>query len=94
MMPKVYLDGTLVVQSAAMLAVIEMYLDQHIALSRAENGCEKFEVYPDQNNPHQYIVSEIYESEEAFAAHQARAVSSEWGQATESLERRYTKRVE
>ncbi len=93
-MPKVYLDGTLVVNSAAMLAVIEMYLDDHIALSRAEPGCEKFEVYPDANNPYHYIVSEIYETEEAFAAHQVRAAASEWGQATKMLERRYTKRIE
>ncbi|MEX0969367.1 MAG: antibiotic biosynthesis monooxygenase [Paracoccaceae bacterium] len=93
-MPKVYLDGTLVVTSATMLAVIEMYLDEHIALSRAEPGCEKFEVYPDANNTFHYIVSEIYETEEAFEAHQARAKASEWGQNTKELERRYTKRVE
>jgi len=93
-MPKVYLDGTLIVNSAAMLAVIEMYLDDHIAASRAEPGCEKFEAFPDANNPYHYVVSEIFSSEEAFAIHQARAAASEWGQATEALERRFTKRVE
>lgn len=93
-MPKVYLDGTLIVTSAAMLAVIEMYLDDHIEATRAEPGCEKFEVNPDAKNPFHYIVSEIFSSEEAFAAHQERAAASVWGQATETLERRYTKRVE
>ena len=67
---------------------------EHSARSRAEPGCEKFEVYPDANNPYHYIVSEIYETEEAFAAHQAREAASEWGQATKMLERRYTKRIE
>lgn len=93
-MAKVYLDGVLIVNSAAMLAVIEMYLDDHIAATRAEPGCEKFEVSQDANNPYHYLVSEIFESEAAFAAHQARAADSEWGKATVTLERRYTKRIE
>ncbi len=93
-MAKVYLDGQLVAHSAAEHAVVDLYLDDHIALTRAEPGCLKFEVTPDPKDSNKWHVSEVFESEEAFEAHQTRAKTSEWGQVSAPLERRFKKRVE
>jgi len=93
-MAKVYLDGLLVIKTAAEHAVVDLYLDDHIALTRAEPGCLKFEVTEDPNDRNKYHVSEIFDSEEAFEAHQTRAKTSEWGMVSEPLERRFKKRVE
>jgi len=92
-MAKVYLEGLLVANSAAQRAVIDLYLEEHITLTRAEPGCLKFEVTQDLKDPNKFHVSEIFESEASFEAHQARAKSSEWGAHSEKLERRFTKRV-
>ena len=93
-MAKVYLDGQLVAHSAAEHAVVDLYLEDHIALTRAEEGCLKFEVTPDESDSNKWHVSEIFDSEEAFDAHQLRAKASEWGQVSAPLERRFKKRVE
>ncbi len=93
-MAKVYLDGLLVAHSAAEHALVDLYLEEHIALTRAEPGCLKFEVTEDPNDRNKFHVSEIFDSEEAFDAHQERAKASEWGQVSAPLERRFKKRVE
>jgi len=93
-MAKVYLDGLLVAQTAAHRAVIDLYLEDHIALTRAEPGCLKFEVTEDSKDRNKFHVSEIFDSEESFAAHQARAKNSEWGAHSDKLERRFSKRLE
>ncbi|MCF6271805.1 MAG: antibiotic biosynthesis monooxygenase [Rhodobacteraceae bacterium] len=92
-MAKVYLDGQLVAKTAAQRAVIDLYLDEHIALTRAEPGCLKFEVTEDPKDRNKFHVSEVFDSEETFAAHQTRTKASEWGQHSEKLERRFSKRV-
>ena len=93
-MAKVYLDGLLVAHSAAEHALVDLYLEEHIALTRAEPGCLKFEVTEDPKDRNKFHVSEIFDSEEAFDAHQVRAKNSEWGQISAPLERRFKKRVE
>ena len=93
-MAKVYLDGLLVAHSAAEHALVDLYLEEHIKLTRAEPGCLKFEVTEDSKDRNKFHVSEIFESEEAFDAHQVRAKASEWGQVSAPLERRFKKRVE
>ncbi len=93
-MPKVYLEGLLIAHSAAEHALVDLYLDDHIELTRAEPGCLKFEVTEDPNDRNKFHVSEVFESEEAFEAHQARTKASEWGQISGPLERRFKKRVE
>ncbi|MBL4806118.1 MAG: antibiotic biosynthesis monooxygenase [Rhodobacteraceae bacterium] len=93
-MAKVYLDGLLVAQTAAHRAVIDLYLEEHIRLTREEQGCLKFEVYEDPNKPNTFIVSEEFVSEEAFAHHQERAKTSEWGTHSDKLERKFSKRIE
>lgn len=93
-MAKVYLNGLLVAHSAAEHALVDLYLEEHITLTRAEPGCLKFEVTEDPKDRNKFHVSEIFESEEAFDAHQERAKTSEWGQISAPLERRFKKRVE
>ena len=93
-MSRVYLDGLLIANSAAHRAVIDLYLEDHIALTRAEPGCLKFEVTEDARDRNKFHVSEIFDSEDSFAAHQARAKDSEWGKHSEKLERKFSKRVE
>lgn len=93
-MAKVYLDGLLIAHSAAEHALVDLYLDDHITLTRAEPGCLKFEVTEDPNDRNKWHVSEIFETEDAFEAHQTRVKSSEWGKISTPLERRFKKRVE
>ncbi len=93
-MAKVYLDGQLIAKSASERAIIEQHLPTHIALSRAEPGCLKFEVSQDPEAPHCFHVSEIFDSESSFDSHQARTRASDWGRATEGVLRRFDKRVE
>lgn len=93
-MAKVYLDGLLVAHSAAEHALVDLYLEEHIALTRAEPGCLKFEVTEDSKDRNKFHVSEIFETEADFDAHQVRTKNSEWGQISEPLERRFKKRVE
>ncbi len=93
-MAKVFLDGLLVATTAADRAVIDLYLEEHIALTRAEPGCLKFEVTQDPKKPNVFIVSEEFASEEDFEFHQTRAKTSEWGKVSEKLERKFTKRLE
>ena len=93
-MAKVFLDGLLVATTAADRAVIDLYLDDHILLTRAEPGCLKFEVTQDPKKRNVFIVSEEFEEEEDFEFHQERAKASEWGKVSEKLERKFTKRIE
>lgn len=93
-MAKVFLDGLLVATTAADRAVIDLYLDDHILLTRAEPGCLKFEVTQDPKKRNVFIVSEEFEEEEDFEFHQERAKASEWGKVSDKLERKFTKRIE
>lgn len=82
------LTGELVCKSAQDLALVQALLPEHIRLTRAEPGCEMFEVVQSPD-PMVWTVSERFISQEAFDAHQARAKSSHWGMRTAQLERRF-----
>ena len=70
-------------------AEIAAALPIHIALTRAEPGCVKFEVVPDQNTRGRYLVSELFTTQDAFDAHQARVRASDWGRITAGIPREY-----
>jgi len=93
-MAKVFLDGLLVATTAADRAVIDLYLEDHIALTRAEPGCLKFEVFENPKKRNTFIVSEEFATEADFDFHQERSKASEWGRISEKLERKFTKRLE
>lgn len=64
-------------------------LDEHIRLSRAEAGCLKFEITPDDNCPDKYWVDEAFVDRAAFEYHQERVRSSHWGKFSGDVERHY-----
>ena len=56
-MPNVILHGYILVLASELVAVIEE-LDNHIALTRAEEGCKVFEVSQDPSDPTWFNVYE------------------------------------
>jgi len=87
-MPKVILQGHILVHDADM-AVVQRALMTHIALTRDEPGCLIFNVEQDRGSKNTFQVYEEFVDRAAFAAHQARAKASTWGQVRANLERHY-----
>jgi len=71
------------------LAEIRAALADHIALTRAEPGCLRFEVTESADMAGRFLVSEAFTDAAAFAAHQARAKASAWGRISTGLARDY-----
>ncbi len=90
---KVVLSGFLVIADQDR-EIIKTHLPHHIALTRAEAGCLAFDVVPDPHNASRYLVEETFASRAAFAAHQARVKTSDWGRATAHMQRHYTIKYE
>ncbi|MEX0307762.1 MAG: putative quinol monooxygenase [Ruegeria sp.] len=86
---KVYLQGYITVP-AERLELVRQALPEHIALTRAEQGCISFEVVEDRDHAGRFNVSEVFENEAAFDAHQERTRASDWFQVTQGLERNYS----
>lgn len=86
---KIYLDGHIDVPTERMAAVSAALAD-HIALTRAEPGCLKFEVTPCSAVSGRFLVSEIFTDQSAFDAHQNRTRASSWFRVTEGIARDYT----
>lgn len=84
----VVLIGVLVCATEDQSAVVAQHLPLHLALTRAEPGCESFDVSPSAERG-VWLVSERFRDAASFRAHQARAADSEWGRATTGIERRY-----
>jgi quinol monooxygenase YgiN len=85
---EIRLTGLLVCRNAAEAAIVATHLPEHIELTRAERGCLSFEVAA-TDDPLVWTVEELFASEDAFAAHQARVNGSEWGRSTAGIERQY-----
>jgi len=85
----VRLSGLLVCASADEAEIVRARLPLHVELTRAEPGCESFDVR-ETEEPLIWRVEERFADSAAFATHQARAAASEWGRATAGIERRYT----
>jgi len=85
----VHLSGYLVCGTEAEAATVARHLPRHVALTRAEEGCVRFEVTRTED-PLVWRVEEQFRDDAAFRAHQQRARDSEWGVATAGIERRYT----
>jgi quinol monooxygenase YgiN len=88
-MSQVRLSGQLVCQTRNEAAVVLQHLPLHVELTRAEPGCESFEVRQ-TDDPLVWQVDERFTDTAAFEAHQARVAASEWGRVTAGIERRYT----
>ena len=59
----------LTVQDAADVEEIRSLLSQAADLSRAEEGCLRFEVYQSQDDPACFLLAERWASREAWEAH-------------------------
>ncbi|SEW17396.1 Quinol monooxygenase YgiN [Aliiroseovarius sediminilitoris] len=88
-MPKIFLTGYIDVPEARR-ALAHDALPQHIALTRAEPGCLRFDVTEDETSPGRYLVSELFDSRVDFDAHQMRAAQSPWAAVTAGIPRHYT----
>lgn len=86
--PAMRLTGTLVCRSHEEAAVVRDHLPLHVSLTRAEPGCESFQVTPTAD-PLVWLVEERFADHVAFTEHQARGAASQWGQATAGIERHY-----
>jgi quinol monooxygenase YgiN len=73
---------------ASEAAVVVRHLPQHVALTRAEPGCLKFDV-ESTADPLVWQVIEQFVDRAAFEAHQARVAASEWGRVTSGIARDY-----
>lgn len=87
-MTRIRLSGRLICARADECAIIERYLPQHIALTRAEPGCLRFDVTR-SDDPRVWLVEELFVDQAAFDVHQARVKASEWGEKTAGIRRDY-----
>ncbi|WP_231476127.1 VOC family protein [Rhodococcus sp. UNC23MFCrub1.1] len=88
MRPHVHLSGQLICRDDAESAVVSECLPRHVELTRAEPGCVSFDVQQ-SDDPLVWQVDEYFTDDAAFARHQERVSSSEWGGRTAGIERRY-----
>ena len=82
------LEGYIDVPEERQAAVAEE-LVEHIALTRAEEGCIYFDVDPSPEVPGRYLVSEAFVDEAAFLAHQIRAKGTKWAHVSVGIPRDY-----
>lgn len=86
-MTGVRLSGQLVCAPPAQVDAVVEHLPKHVALTRAEPGCQRFDVVPLADGL-TWQVDEVFSSATAFREHQARVAASTWGRATAGIERR------
>ena len=67
-------------------------LEEHIALTRAEEGCLIFNITPDESSPYIFHVYEEFVDAAAFEYHQVRTRQSAWWQASKNVQRHFTQR--
>ncbi len=87
-MSNVFLSGHLICGDQDQATVVAEFLPLHIELTRAEQGCLSFEVNLTEN-PWVWQVDEQFQDAASFRAHQQRVAESEWGRATENINRQY-----
>ncbi|MFW2541654.1 putative quinol monooxygenase [Primorskyibacter sp. 2E107] len=84
----VFLSGTLTCPPDRLDAV-RASLPLHIALTRDEPGCLRFDVTEDPDQPGLFHVSEEFSDRLAVAARQSRGASSHWASITKGQPRDY-----
>ena len=84
----IQLTGHIEITDSDLEAVLK-HLPQHIAATRAESGCLKFEVVQRTDYPLIFDVDELFVDKAAFDAHQKRVRASDWGSVTAGAKRHY-----
>ena len=88
-MTQIHLTGQLVCNTEHEARVVSLHLPEHIERTRAERGCVSFTVTP-TSDPLIWRVEERFSDQRVYELHQQRVASSEWGRATQGIERRYS----
>lgn len=88
-MGKIRVTGRLICQSEEEAKIARSLLPEHIRLSREEPGNLRFDL-TQGDDPMVWHLDELFESPEAFAAHQARTRDSAWGRASGGIARDFT----
>lgn len=83
------LTGRLSCTDARQLAALLAHLPDHVAASRAEPGCLRFDV-AQSDDPLIWTVAELFIDENAFRAHQTRTAATPWFDATKDIARDYS----
>lgn len=88
--PLAALTGRLICADTAQMVTALTLLPEHVEASRAEPGCLRFDLWQD-DDPLIWHLSELFTGDDAFAAHQARMQSSDWGRGSAGFERDFTR---
>lgn len=72
------------------LQSVRQALVDHIALTRAEDGCIVFKVVEDPEQAGRFEVYEEFADSDSFAAHQTRVQDSHWGKVSVNVARHYS----
>jgi len=89
-MSQIVLSGFLRCRTLEEADRVAAILPEHIRLTRAEPGCQSFEVVRSMADPVCFAVREVFRDREAFESHQARTRASPWWRATKGIPRDYT----
>ncbi|WP_413283462.1 putative quinol monooxygenase [Vibrio sp. MA40-2] len=87
-MAKIILEGYIVVPKNELINVLNQ-LEMHKQLTLEEQGCLVFEVTQHPNDPTRFDVYEEFVDKTAFNSHQKRVAASNWGAATQNVQRFY-----
>ncbi len=68
---------------------VNIAVKDHIALTRAEEGCISFEVTSCPDVQGRFLVAEIFQDRAAFDHHQQRTGQSKWAKITKGMTRNY-----
>ena len=82
------LVGRLICATQAESDVVALHLPTHVALSRAEPGCLRFDVWQ-SDDPLIWLVAEEFRDRASFDAHQRRGRASDWQARTHGIARVY-----
>ena len=75
---------------AERLDAVRAALPEHIRLTRAEEGCIRFDVTERAEPVGRFEVSEAFTTPAAFKAHQLRGSKSAWAVVTKDIPRHYS----
>lgn len=87
---QIQLTGTITIPLDAQAQLVPL-LDDHIAQTRQEPGCLKFEVTQDAGDLALFHVNELFSDEASFAQHQTLGAARPWGTASADLVRDFQK---
>ncbi len=84
--PLIHVSGQLICQDMGQMLLAMELLPEHVALSRAEPGCVRFDLRQ-EDDPLVWQLDELFANEDAFTAHQARNAASRWGKESAGIAR-------